>query len=52
MFTGSRNPDDVARAGQLGADRYLVKPMDAAGFERIGQTARAWLEAKAYDKTR
>ena len=52
MFTGSRNPEDVALAGKLGADRYLLKPMDVAGFERIGQIVRAWLEGKSYEKTR
>jgi CheY-like chemotaxis protein len=27
MFSGSRNPDEVARAYQLGANAFVVKPM-------------------------
>jgi DNA-binding response OmpR family regulator len=47
MFTGSQHPGDIARAKLLGADNYIVKPMDLAGFATIGLAAKAFLEKKA-----
>ena len=51
MFTGSQNPGDITRAKLLGADNYIVKPMDLAGFATIGLAARAFLEKKAAGST-
>jgi DNA-binding response OmpR family regulator len=46
VFTSSRAPADVARVKALGADRYLVKPMDLDGFLQFGQNISAWLEKR------
>jgi hypothetical protein len=35
------------RWSNVGADNYIVKPMDLAGFATIGLAARAFLEKKA-----
>lgn len=44
MFTASRDPGDIARVKLLGADQCLTKPMDVAGFARIGHAVRDWME--------
>jgi two-component system response regulator len=44
MFSGSHDPGDMARVKMLGANAYLVKPMDVAGFAKIGHAVRDWLE--------
>jgi len=44
IFSASRAPADIARATALGADRYLVKPMDLAGFEQFARDIKEWLE--------
>ena len=44
MFTASRDPGDMARVRMLGADQCLTKPMDMAGFRKIGLAVREWLE--------
>jgi CheY-like chemotaxis protein len=44
MFTASRDPGDIARVRMLGADQCLTKPMDLAGFAKIGLAVREWLE--------
>lgn len=44
MFTASQDPAHLARVRKLGADECLRKPMDLAGFEKIGHTVRDWLE--------
>ena len=44
MFTASRDPGDIARVRMLGADRCLTKPMDLAGFAKIGLAVGEWLE--------
>jgi len=47
VFTASLSPADVARVKMLGGDRYLIKPMDLAGFEKFGREIREWLEQNA-----
>jgi DNA-binding response OmpR family regulator len=46
VFTASQDPADVARVEILGADDYFLKPMDLAGFAKIGSTVKEWLEKK------
>ena len=43
VFSGSGSAADIARATALGADRYLVKPVNLAGFSRFGETVRELL---------
>ena len=45
MFTASQDPADRARIKMLGADEYLIKPMDMAGFSRFGEFVKEWLAA-------
>jgi CheY-like chemotaxis protein len=47
LFTASQNPRDIARMKMLGANECLIKPMDLAGFAKIGRAVRDWLEKKA-----
>ena len=47
MFTASEDPGDIARVKLLGADNCLIKPMDLAGFSKIGRVVREWLENRA-----
>jgi CheY-like chemotaxis protein len=44
MFTASQDPADLARVKMLGADDCFIKPMTLAGFEKIGQSVKDWLE--------
>src|ERR1700688_2261320 len=46
IFTGSQDPADAARLKLLGADDCLIKPMNLAGFAKIGQAVREWLGKK------
>jgi CheY-like chemotaxis protein len=50
MFTGSQNPSDMARVKMLGADKYLLKPIDLAGFELFALGISGWLEEGASAK--
>ncbi len=47
MFTAFRDPVEIARVEKLGANRCLNKPMDLAGFARIGDAVRDWLAERA-----
>jgi CheY-like chemotaxis protein len=47
LFTASQDPGDIARVKMLGADDCLIKPMDLAGFARIGLAVKEWLEKSA-----
>ncbi len=44
VFTASRDPKDMARMKMLGVNEYLIKPMDLAGFTRVGRVVKEWLE--------
>lgn len=46
VFSGSLSPADMARVKKLGADRYLIKPIDLEGFEQFGREIKEWLEKK------
>jgi DNA-binding response OmpR family regulator len=47
VFTASKDPGDIARVKLLGADDYFLKPMDLAGFAKIGSAVKEWLEKRA-----
>jgi CheY-like chemotaxis protein len=47
VFTASQDPGDIARVKLLGADDYFVKPMDLAGFAKIGSAVKDWLDKRA-----
>jgi CheY-like chemotaxis protein len=38
IVSGSDNPDDINRAYELGANAYMVKPMDSRGVEHLFQS--------------
>ena len=38
IVSSSDNPDDINRAYELGANAYMVKPMDSRGVEHLFQT--------------
>ena len=45
VFTSSSDPSDVRTAYDLGANSYLVKPLDSAGLTGIaGMICTYWLE--------
>lgn len=45
VFTSSNAPKDIARAYELQANAYLVKPLDLAGIERVLRVFNEfWLE--------
>jgi len=45
VFTSSNAPKDVAKAYELHANAYMVKPLDLAGIERvIGLFSEFWLK--------
>ena len=37
IVSGSNNPDDINRAYELGANAYMVKPVDSRGVEHLFQ---------------
>jgi len=43
IFTSSTAAADVARANNLGADSYIVKPAKLDEFVKIGDVIREWL---------
>jgi len=44
MFTSSTTPRDIDACYDLGANCYIPKPMDLAGFERVARvTEQFWL---------
>ena len=47
VFSSSSHPADIARVMALGADQYLVKPMDLAGFSHFGQKVKQLLEKES-----
>jgi CheY-like chemotaxis protein len=51
IFTSSTAPADVARANNLGADSYIVKPGRLDEFVKIGNTIREWLEKRRASRT-
>ena len=47
MFTSSAHPADVAKARELGADDYLVKPSDTRKLDAIVQSVHDdWLSSR------
>jgi|SRR5579871_114156 len=47
MFTSSDSPQDRAEAFRLGADRFLQKPTDLAGFMKLGELVKEILPEPA-----
>ena len=47
MFTASQDPGDLARVKMLGANGYFIKPVDLAGFAKIGHAVKDWLKKDA-----
>lgn len=47
MFTASQDPGDLARVRRLGANECLIKPMDLAGYAKIGRAVSDWLAGNA-----
>ncbi len=52
ILTGSDRPDDVARAFDLGANAYLVKPMGMSGLIAMTCCLRDWLEYNKFPPPR
>ena len=47
ILSNSKSPDDRSRAHDLGADRFVTKPMDIDGFDRkIENIERSYLHAE------
>lgn len=42
VFSSSNLPDDIARAGALGASSYVMKPTDPERLERMVRALREW----------